>query len=769
MVSFVKNYKINIVFSLYFFWCNYFCFCSDISTELLYLDLFINNAKQDGVFAFVRQLEKIWFRSADFKLFNLADIPEIASETAVFYNENFRLLPFWVSAVIDRANLSIKIIIPPERMTVTRISEALQPMRQTPSIYGFFWNYDFSLNHQVITKRAQFISAHHPVIMSPYGSLSNQFITIVGDKNKIVRLETAYLLDISQQQRIIAGDFATDTPSFLSSVPALGFKYSKGNLFQSGSLSYPTLSLEGLSPTPGLAEIWLNNMLHSKKDIPMGGFVLDNIKLPVGASDGKLIIKDAQGIVSSIAFSHYGDPELLRPGLSAYSFSAGFLRKDYGMKSFSYGSPAFFGSYKFGVSNYWTPAFDMQASLRTLIGGSEQRFRLSNFGSTACALATSLSSQGLGFLVAPSLQLDIFHMNFKSRAIYSSTRYTPVSASHQSTKSSSINLSGALRLDAPYLKYTSLNYLLMLNNKDKKNILGLRQQIPAYQYINISLGADYDMYNSNFRGFLFLSYQPFERHLMTMEADQSYGRPQANADLMGNKSSDNYYLSYGIGAHINNKFSGRGLLNFENSYLRSRLQVFNTDKNIIYTAGFAGAFEIMKNHFFISRPVEQGITLVEVPGQKNIAIYQNDNYYLGRTNNKGYLIIPNLVPHQSIKFSINNKNLSPYDMYEEYAQNAELTPGIRTAHEVNLSIKKVRHIRFFLMKNNKTLSPGTTIFIDNKKEPSFVMSDGSVYLDVAEDQKIISGHDDLKQCHFLLSLPERSGDIVEKLEEITCY
>jgi outer membrane usher protein len=764
-----------IIIISYILWSHIgYCFATHIinnnnSPELLYLDLSVNNIKQSGIYAVVKIGSEIWLNSEQIKLLNLKDTHNLVEK--LFFNQRFVLLPSWIITSVDMVELSLALTIPPEYMRVTVMSEAQKPVLVSPATYAFYWNYDLSLYHRPLAGQAQFMAAHKPVVATPYGSLSNQFMTRIEGINSIVRLETSYVLDFPRyQMRLTAGDFATDTPSFISPVAAAGLKISKGFMFQNASLSYPAMSFSGFSPRPADAEIWINDMLRLRKEVPMGGFVLDNIILPPGARDGTLVVKDAQGIVSSIPFSYYGDPELLRPGYTSYSYSLGFIRKDYGTRSFSYGEPAIFGSQKIGVNNYWTPSFHVQLSPKTFLFGLEQRFRLFDIGSTAIAAALSTRSFSTGFLISPQLQLDIRRAHFKARALISSADYLPVALPESKDKHAKISLTSGLNLDLPYVKHSSINYLLVANNKLREQTIGIRQQFPVYNNLIINLSADYNFSKKSFMFYLFSSYQVFDRHRVTFDAHNNLGNFQATTGILGNSDANkNYKFSYGAHTNLSNKISAQANANFENRYVRSHLSILGAKNNLAYATGLAGSFEIINGRFFFSRPVEQSITLIELPGQKNVQIMQNNGKILGKTNHNGHLLIPDLVPYEISRLNIDNKDLSLFSNTSAFNNDIELTPGFQTAHQVKFSSKIVRHLHFYLKLNTIKLPPGTALILDDEVEQSFVMNDGDVYLDVPHDKLVISGHDEFDKCRFKIYLTTKDPEaIIEEIGDIYC-
>lgn len=155
--------------------------------ELLYLDIIINWLKQPGVYSIVKNGNEIWLDAAHIEMLNLENSSILIDNE--FFKQRFKLLPKWITSSIDMKELTLSIMVPPENMRVTVLKEEQKPLTLSPSIYAFYWNYDHSLHHQPLINRAQFSTAHKPVIVTPYGALSNQFMAKFDTVNSIVRLE----------------------------------------------------------------------------------------------------------------------------------------------------------------------------------------------------------------------------------------------------------------------------------------------------------------------------------------------------------------------------------------------------------------------------------------------------------------------------------------------------------------------------------------------------------------------------------------------------
>lgn len=736
--------------------------------ELLYVDLKINGQLLDGVHPVVLHEDQLYFPAEQIKQLRLSNAVLLAKKN--IYRRDFYLLPKELTFSIDRENLLVTISVSAEKMDTVTISEEKNTLEVSPKTYGFYWNYHLSFFHDPLLKTAIFESAHKPVIATPYGSLVNQVVTHVGAINKIVRLETSYGIDFPKKSlRLTLGDSATDAPSFGNHVAMAGVKLQKDFLFQTGALSYPTIRLPGFSPRIGEAQIWVNDSLSATKELPRGRFLLDNLNLPAGSHSGTLVVRDDSGIVSSTPFSYYADPEILRHGEHAFSYSLGFIRKEYGIKSFRYGAPVFFGSHKVGIGDFYTPGLHVEASKNVLMFGSDQRFRLFNFGSTALGSAMSISKNGRGFLVAPEINLHVAKVLASVRAQWASPRFISVGVNEEPSKYSTYTLSSSFRVDVPYLTHTSLGYLLVHQGVARLHSIGLRQSIPLINSLALSVNGDYDFISNNFGIYCFIGAPlPFQ-HRISAQAKVK-GRDIASSTTLSMNADEkkDVRFSYSLSGGVEDRAFGQGNVDVDAKYIISRVMAYGARDRFHYLAELNGAFGGMKNELFFSRPVNGGILLIELPDQKNVRVWKDNNTLLGKTDDDGHLVVTDLRPFESSHLGFDIKDLNPSTKSDRISEDLIITSGFQTAHSVKVSAPIVRNIQFRLLLDGDILSAGTKINIldlDN----TFVMTDGRVYVELPHEKTSINGVDDAGICEFHIELKNTAGSLLEDIGDVLCH
>src|SRR5690606_40656429 len=102
-------------------------------------------------------------------------------------------------------------------------------------------------------------------------------------------------------------------------------------------------------------ELYVNGVRQYSGEVPVGPFQLVSQPGINGAGDAQLVITDAFGAVRTLSFPFYASQNLLAKGLSDWSVTAGVIREDYGLRSFSYAStPVASADLRLGASDWLT-------------------------------------------------------------------------------------------------------------------------------------------------------------------------------------------------------------------------------------------------------------------------------------------------------------------------------------------------------------------------------------------------------------------------------
>src|SRR5690606_13068852 len=128
-------------------------------------------------------------------------------------------------------------------------------------------------------------------------------------------------------------------------------------------------------------ELYVDGLKQATGEVPPGPFQISAPSGGIGYGSGQVLITDALGQVSTIAFDLYHTPVLLRRGLADWTVEAGFLRRAYGIRTFDYAPDPFVsGTIRRGMTDRLTLEAHSEASPQLVLGGLGGNWRAGQLG-----------------------------------------------------------------------------------------------------------------------------------------------------------------------------------------------------------------------------------------------------------------------------------------------------------------------------------------------------------------------------------------------------
>ncbi|MCH8314230.1 MAG: fimbrial biogenesis outer membrane usher protein, partial [Nitrospinae bacterium] len=175
------------------------------------------------------------------------------------------------------------------------------------------------------------------------------------------RLISSLIWDFREDRmRLVAGDFFTGTGQLGGGGQYGGLHLSRRFSLTPGFVSSPLVGFSGLAETPSVVEVYRNNILMKKENVPAGPFELLNLPNTQGRGELKIVVTDAFGRKKEFIVPYFVSPGLLKPGLQEFSYSLGAIREKIGQENFDYGDPAFLASHRMGLTTNMTGGFRLE-------------------------------------------------------------------------------------------------------------------------------------------------------------------------------------------------------------------------------------------------------------------------------------------------------------------------------------------------------------------------------------------------------------------------
>lgn len=591
-----------------------------------------------------------------------------------------------LSFKFDERALTLQITAPAAGLGTTVMD--LGPRRPDGIITGetgsAFLNYAFQLrNHDVSAVSEAGLSFGDWLLYSQ--------LNVTPDGHAVRGLSNLSYTDRTQLRRYILGDTLAQSGLLGSAIFMGGASVVRDFTLDPYFFRFPSAGLSGVASTPSTVDVYVNGMLVHREDVAPGTFQVNNLPLPVGGSDARVVVRDAYGHEQVLATPFYFSTGTLRPGLSDYGVHVGFRRNNFATESFDYAPPVFLARYRLGLSDWLTAGVrgegtDSLASggptvtMRTLLGEIEAAGAVSRQGANGAAgsLAyTYISAAGsVGALVRG------FTDRFANLTLAPSMDRP--------------NVEGNLYAGASVgTRVAMTGRLGLAHYRDAGNWqqLGLIASVQASRGVNLFLTADrttaQNQPRATYDAFLTVSWALPDRVTGSAFAARSGGKTSAGAE-----ADRPLPLGAGYGYRVRAAtLGGEGDFSVDalgqTDFGRYEADYERLGASDTVTASAAGGVVALGGRVYATRPVQASYGLIRIPGVAGVRGYLN-NQPVGRTDARGDLLVPELVPNYGNRLSIADEDL-PID-YRVGGRERLLAPPDRGGAIATFDISRVRTV-----------------------------------------------------------------------------
>ena len=173
-----------------------------------------------------------------------------------------------------------------------------------------------------------------------------------------------------------------------------------------------------------MVDVYVNNALQGSRQVAPGPFEIGDIPVQTGGGDVRIVVRDLLGRETVTEQSYYSSAQLLRRGLHDFSFEAGFIRREFGRRSNSYGEFMASTGHRFGVTDRLTVEAHVQASEHRQMAGAAINALVFDLAQVGGSVSVSHGPEGLGYRVAGVVERRAPRFSFGVRAEHSSANYS---------------------------------------------------------------------------------------------------------------------------------------------------------------------------------------------------------------------------------------------------------------------------------------------------------------------------------------------------------
>lgn len=212
-----------------------------------------------------------------------------------------------------------------------------------------------------------------------------------GGLDPYTRLDSAWHYDDPQKLTTAQiGDAISSSLNWSRAVRLGGLQFRRNFALRPDLITFPIPTLSGSAVVPSSVDLYINNVRQFSSEVPSGPFVINNPVALTGSGQARLVVRDELGREVSTTLPLYVDNRMVASGLDSYSLEGGFLRRNYGVRSFDYGqAPSFNGSWRRGLSDFFTLESHGEGAAGLYNAGAGGLLRLGQSGVINAAAAGS--------------------------------------------------------------------------------------------------------------------------------------------------------------------------------------------------------------------------------------------------------------------------------------------------------------------------------------------------------------------------------------------
>lgn len=607
----------------------------------------------------------------------------------------------------------------------TEIESSRWTLAEPSAGTGGVLNYDLTLSRA--DDDTQFGGFGEVVAFTPGFTAANSFLVRSNGDDHLVRLDTRVARDRPDKlDRFVLGDAISFPGSIGRAVRFAGVQWASDFTQDPTFIPFTRPGIAGESALPSTVEVYVNDLLTFREDVPAGPFSIDELPVVTGAGDVRMVVTDLLGREQVVALPFYASRRILAPGISEFAYELGALRRNFGSESFDYDTGFARATRRYGLNRTLTGELQAEGTRDHGTLGLAATRLIGETGVLELAVAGSRHRDaGNGLLAAVGFERISRTSSLGFRVDYFSEDFVQLGRELDRRR---------LRLQA------RLNGSLFLRRAGSIGFALVEQR----QHDDIN------------RRFLTLNYsrrlpggfalrasvtriQASERdHVLAVTLTRRIGnRTSASSTLRHSERGDQASLSVlkspprgrggGYLARADRGLSDRvqatGI--WQEEFARFIGEIDHGNGNTAYRAGMAGGIAFLGGGVFPSRRLDQSFAVIDAAGYSGVTVY-HENHPVATTNSRGLALVPGLRPWEPNRIRLDQRAL-PLEV-ELGESEIEVVPRARSGVFTRFPAYDRRGVTLRLVRiDGRPVPAGATARWEDTGEEFPVGMDGLVY------------------------------------------
>ncbi len=667
-------------------------------------------------------------------------------------------------------------------LETTMLNAPMRASTRASASPGALLNYDLYASHQSNASNLT-ATAELRIFGIGAGVFSNTAVTRAyriddgnghddGWRGETVRLDSNWQLSFPESATsLTVGDTFSGFLNWTRAVRLGGVQIGRNFSLQPYRITTPLPAFLGEVAVPSAVDLYVNGIRQYSGEVPAGPFQLATVPGVSGMGNAQIVVTDAFGRVRTLNFPFYATQQLLAKGLSDWSLSAGMVREDYGLRSFSYANdPVASGNLRYGVSDRFTLETHAEGGGGLVNAGAGGLWILGRAGVVSAAHARSTLDGLRGSQTAIGYNWNSGRFNFSIDSQRTSDEYRDI-ASLYGPLPARISERGLAGITLRRLGNLSLSYLRLQYPETE-----MSRYVGAYWSQSFASGWSANLsFNQN-------PDRRSDRSLYLSVAVALDGDRQLNTSLQRNGDRDNGTVDisrpvpgdgdrggYGWRLQVRDGDDGAGGLaevGWFNNAGRYGAGVASYGSESYGYASASGSLVWMGGHPFAARNIGDAFAVVSTDGIAGVPV-QLENRPIGYTDARGMLLVTPLQSWQRNKLSIDPMDL-PANMRIDQVE-LLATPRQRSGTRVRFGITPVHAATVVLHDTSgEPLPLGSSVGVNGASDAaSSIGYDGEIYLDALDTHNLLRVRTPEGVCAASFDYPAINNDI-PRIGPLTC-
>lgn len=741
-----------------------------------YYDVKINGYDTNHIALFVREKNgNTWISAKDLTALNLI-VPPVAPVT---YGEEkyYSLKQFpGLTFTVDTHKMVINMNAPFKLFSGTQIDgNASKFLKFDYPSPGAFFNYNLYETRNISAPpHYQFSNLFTIGVFNRLGVGTTSFMTqnASGTRSPL-RLLTTWRYDKPEDMWTLSlGDNISASTAWTQAVNYGGVQWGTNFTTQPNFITFAQPAIRGQATVPSTVDIYVNSLLRQHQPIVPGPYSLTNIPFVTGQGNVRVVTTDIQGRQQVITIPFYASNQLLKAGLTNYTYEFGMLRQNLGVTNFGYQRFLAAGTKTTGIRDDLTLQWHVEfMSDQGTAGGGffKQIFDWGVLNGSAAASHINGGRKNGGLLLA-GFQRQTLTYSFSVSSQITTLNFTQEGLTAGQLSPRLINqISAGTTVNNNSL---GVSYIRQINrNQPGVNLLTASYSRNIFYGINLGLTGMTNLGGPKQKGILLtLTKALNDTTTLNVANGEQNGIHQESIQVIRSLPAGPGYGYNLIGSTGTNMSSNKvASLSLQNDIATLISQYNNNQGQEGYSFNLTGSAVLLDGHPHLTRALNNySFGVVKVQGVKDVAVYVN-NQLTARTDKNGNALVPNLLPYQKSIVSIDPTTV-PLNATID-ATSVTVAPYYSSGILIPFAVKVMRSAMLVIkQENGDNIPEGALVTLKGQKEQFLVGSEGGTYLTGLEDNNTAEiSWEEEKQCQFSFKAPPSNPkDPIPNIGTFTC-